>query len=43
MAVRKLITPKEMYVFVMLEAYPQMEEDLVLDVLRAVYHCRDYS
>jgi hypothetical protein len=40
MTIRKLITPKEMYAYVMLEAYPQLDEDLVLDVLKLIYHCQ---
>jgi hypothetical protein len=34
MTIRKLITPKEMYVYVMLESHPHMDEDLVIDVLK---------
>lgn len=40
LTIRKLITPKEMYAYVMLEAYPQLDEDLVLDVLKLNYHCQ---
>lgn len=36
MTIRKLITPKEMYVYVMLESHPHMDEDLVIDVLKII-------
>jgi hypothetical protein len=32
----KFMTLKEMYAYIMLETYPQLDEDLILDVLKLI-------